>query len=126
MSNQVAGMALPPPAYDPIAIAALIAELPELEAKFLAAKKASDEAQKALDVMQDRIDRAIHALKIRAPGGSAWARLPDKEMTATEVNLRMQLSQSGYNPNDFLKAPAAINSVAQSQGKSLNEGWGLD
>ena len=62
----------PEPAHDPIAIAALIAELPELEAKYLAAKNAAEEANKALDSVQQRIDAAIATLKPKAPKGSSW------------------------------------------------------
>ena len=62
----------PEPAHDPIAIAALIAELPELEAKYLAAKNAAEEANKALDSVQQRIDAAIATLKHKAPRGSSW------------------------------------------------------
>jgi hypothetical protein len=61
------------PAHDPIAIAALVAALPELEAKYLAAKAVSDLAEKELSVVQDRIDQAIQALKWSAPVGSKWA-----------------------------------------------------
>ncbi len=64
----------PPPeaAHDPIAIAAMVAELPDLEAKYLAAKQAAEEANTALDSMQQRIDAAIATLKHKAPKGSSW------------------------------------------------------
>lgn len=62
----------PVPPHDPIAIAALIAELPELEKAYIEAREKAEIANKALDVMQERIDRAISALKGSAPNGSRW------------------------------------------------------
>lgn len=51
----------------------MVAELPDLEAKYLAAKQAAEEANKALDSMQQRIDAAIATLKHKAPKGSTWS-----------------------------------------------------
>lgn len=63
----------PAPPTDPIAIAALVAELPELEAAYKVAKEASDKALAKLNDMQLRIDRTISALKDHAPAGSRWS-----------------------------------------------------
>ena len=70
--HKVRTPAPPEAAHDPIAIAALIAELPELETKYLAAKNAAEEANKALDSVQQRIDEAIATLKHKAPKGTSW------------------------------------------------------
>jgi hypothetical protein len=85
----VSGSPIQVPAHDPIAIAALIAELPELEAKFLAAMKTAEEANKALDVIQDRLDQAMKVLRSKAPRGSKW-NSRKAEMSATEVNSHLQ------------------------------------
>jgi hypothetical protein len=71
-AQQARTPAPPEAAHDPIAVAALIAELPELEAKYLAAKNAAEEANKALDSVQQRIDAAIATLKHKAPMGTSW------------------------------------------------------
>lgn len=63
---------MPEPAHDPIAIAALIAALPEFEAKFAVAMKIAEAANKELDMIQDRIDQALNALRNKAPRGSKW------------------------------------------------------
>lgn len=81
----------PMPAHDPIAIAALVAELPELEAKFAAAMKTAEEANKALDVIQDRIDQAIKALKSKAPRGFKWNTAPKREIS--QQDLQQMYSQ---------------------------------
>lgn len=71
-AQQARTPAPPEAAHDPIAVAALIAELPELEAKYLAAKNAAEEAHKALNSVQQRIDAAIATLKHKAPKGTSW------------------------------------------------------
>lgn len=91
----------PEPAHDPIAIAALIAELPELEAKYLAAMKIAEEANKALDVIQNRIDMALLTLKKKAPRGSMWNSMRKPELSAQTLQQLYQhaqgLGRSGSN-----------------------------
>lgn len=100
----------PEPAHDPIAIAALVAELRELEAKFAAATKAAEEANKALDVIQDRIDRAMQALRNKTSKGSKWGR-----SDATEIQMRMQQYQGQMKQfQDAAMQNAAANQWGQN------------
>jgi hypothetical protein len=85
MASGAAAQRAPEPAHDPIAIAALIAELPELEAKFLAAMKTAEEANKALDVIQDRLDQAMNVLRSKAPRGSKWNSGPKREISQQDL-----------------------------------------
>jgi len=87
----------PEPAHDPIAIAALIAELPELEAKFLASMKTAEEANKALDVIQDRLDQAMNVLRSKAPRGSKWNSAPKREINQQDLQQLMQHVQGMQN-----------------------------
>lgn len=83
MSNmQQARTPAPEAAHDPIAIAALVAELPELEAKAKAANEAAKQANDAFNALQQRIDTAFATLKRKAPSFSRWGGLtssPDVE-----------------------------------------------
>lgn len=93
MSNSGAITGAPPPAAtDPIAIASLIATLPELEGEFKKAMAKAEEANKALDVIQNRIDVALKTLREKAPRGSMW-NSRKQEMTAKEVIIA-QMNQA--------------------------------
>jgi hypothetical protein len=89
----------PEPAHDPIAIAALIAELPELEAKFLAAMKTAEEANKALDVIQDRLDQAMNVLRSKAPRGSKWNSGPKREISQQDLQQLYAQIQGSHSQN---------------------------
>ena len=91
-------VAAPTPATDPIAIAALIAELPELEAKYNEAKASAEVANKALDAILDRIERAIAMLKRKAPIGSKWG----TPLNQRQQDVYPQLSQM-YEANRMQK-----------------------
>jgi len=107
------------PAHDPIAIAALVAELPELEAKFAAAMKTAEEANKALDVIQDRIDQAIKALKSKAPRGSKWNTAPKREISPQDLQqlyAQIQGSQNAAgNGNNAMNQMMNQNAVLAQQ-----------
>jgi hypothetical protein len=96
----------PEAAHDPIAIAALVAELPELEAKFAAAKEIAEAANKALNVIQDRIDTAIAVLKKKAPKGSMWGNQVNKirrEIGSDDLQQALQQYQQQQHKESMAK-----------------------
>ena len=111
----------PTPAHDPIAIAALIAELPELEQKFLAAMKVAEEAKKALDVIQDRIDWAINALRSKAPHGSKWKTASKCEITQQglqQLYARAQNMQDAADNDKQNKIMALAHQIANQENQA--------
>lgn len=112
----------PEPAHDPIAIAALIAELPELEAKFLAAMKVAEEANKALDVIQNRIDMALLTLRKKAPRGSMWNSMRKPEISAEDFQRAYQTAQGlgrSASANQLMQQNSGIMPMAEAQ----NANW---
>lgn len=106
-----------PPAHDPIAIAALIATLPELEAAVaVQAKACGVEATKMKDILealnnhQGKIDAAISAFKGNAPNGSRWKRL----VSHGAVNLQ-ELQQIYSNPLDPAQLQHLMNQVQKAE-----------
>lgn len=95
-------------ACDPIAVAALVVELDEaekafgiVEKDFLAMTVVRNTALARVNAMQERIDKAIGALKSKAPSGSRWrnvAGMGQMDLTANQIQLYMQQVQQMQAP----------------------------
>lgn len=94
-------------AHDPIAIAALLAELPELEAAATETVEVAKIALTKLRMQQAKIDAAMRA--VRSASKHGWPE-DHNSMTATEARLRQAVMQYG-NPQNRPAMDAAINQL---------------
>lgn len=114
-------------ACDPIAVAALVAELDEaekafdvIEKDFIAMTAIRNMALSRISAMQERIDKAIGALKNKAPTGSRWRNTASQgqiEATAAQMQLYMQqVQQMGQPPQRSGVAMAPPPGLAHPKG----------
>lgn len=119
----------PEPAHDPIAIASLIAELPDLQAELALAREAEEQAtaltkavMQKIDAMQNRIDIAIAVLRKKSPKGSRWnggvaSRVAGQgEITSQDMQrLMSHLQQNAAAAHNVASQNAAANGISNYQ-----------